>query len=90
MRYLIDTNWIASFLNGRDEARQLLTALTFAESAISIITYGEMYEGIYWGRNPQVAEQGFRQLLRALPILPLNRTIMQRYARVRGDLRSQG
>ena len=90
MRYLVDSDWVADYLKGRAPAVELLDSLIGEGMAISIITYGEMYEGIYWGRNPQVAEQGFRQLLRALPILPLNRTIMQRYARVRGDLRSQG
>ena len=32
----------------------------------------------------------FRELLRSVPVLPLNRPIMRRFARVRGQLRRQG
>lgn len=90
MKYLIDTHWVASFLNGRAEARSLLQILTFEESAISLITYGEIYEGIYYARNPKQAEQGFRQFLQAVPVLPLNRAILRRFATIRGDLRRRG
>jgi tRNA(fMet)-specific endonuclease VapC len=90
MRYLIDTHWVASFLNGRQEARTLFEALSLEESAISLITYGEIYDGIYYGQNPQLAERGFRQLLRALPVLPLNRAMLRRFGYIRGDLRRRG
>jgi predicted nucleic acid-binding protein len=90
MTYLVDTDWIASFLNGRQEAYALFQQLTFPEMAISLITYGEIYDGIYHGRHPRVAEQAFQQLLRGLTVLSLNRSIMRRFAQIRGDLRSAG
>jgi len=90
MTYLIDTHWIASFLNGREEARQLFQALTFQESAMSLVTYGEIYEGIYYGRNPLQSERSFQQFLRALAVLPLNRAILRQFGRIRGDLRRRG
>ncbi len=88
--YLVDTDWVAPFLKGRPEAVQLLTALSADGLAISLITYGEIYEGIYYGRNPTVAEAGFREFLRGVRILPLTRPITRRYARIRGDLRARG
>ncbi len=47
MTYLVDTDWIANFLKGRQDAYTLFQKLTFPEMAISLITYGEIYDGIY-------------------------------------------
>lgn len=90
MKYLVDTDWVADYLKGREAAVELLTSLANDGLAISLVTYGEIYEGIYYSRNPEKAEQGFRQFLRWVDVLPLNRDIMQRFARIRGKLRSQG
>ncbi len=54
------------------------------------MTFGEIYEGIYFSRDSQKSETVFRQFLRGIPVLPLTRRIMQRFARIRGELRSQG
>ena len=88
MSHLIDSDWVADYLRGRSEAVAVLPALD--GRAISLITFGEIYEGIYYGRDPGGAERGFRRFLRAVDVLPLTRTIMRRFARVRGQLRSQG
>jgi len=92
MIYLVDTHWVASALNGRPDATTLLRTLAPAGIAISLITFGEIYEGIYYSSrtDPKVAERGFLRFLRAVPVLPLNRAIMKRFARIRGQLRAQG
>lgn len=90
MSYLIDSDWVADWLVGRPEATRLLTELSADGIAISLVTYGEIYEGIYYGRDPKRAEQVFRQFLRDVPVLPLHRPILQRFARIRGDLRRRG
>jgi len=46
MRYLIDTHWIISFLNGRPDAVELIGELTDAGIVMSVGTYGEIYEGL--------------------------------------------
>jgi len=58
--------------------------------AISIITFGEVYEGVYYGRSPRDNERGFRAFLRRARVLPLHRGTMRRFARVRGQLRTAG
>jgi len=90
MRYLIDSDWVAAYLKGRLDALQLLRALAPDGLAISLITHGEISEGIYFGRNPRTAAVGYRKFLREVEVLPLNRRIMERFARIRGDLRGQG
>jgi tRNA(fMet)-specific endonuclease VapC len=90
MKYLVDTDWVVEYLKGIDRATQTLAKLAPQGLAISIITFGEIYEGIYYGRDPEAHEHGFRQFLRSVRVLPLNRSIMRRFARIRGQLRRQG
>jgi len=88
--YLVDSDWVATYLNGRREAIELLTRLAGEGLAISLITFGEIYEGIYYSPDPTTSEAGFRRFLHEIDVLPLNRPIMRRFARVRGHLRRTG
>jgi predicted nucleic acid-binding protein len=45
MTYLLDTNWLVSFLNGRAEAVELLEKRSLEGISVSIIVCGEVYEG---------------------------------------------
>ncbi len=90
MTYLVDSDWVADYLKGRSEALHFLRSLGAEGLAISLITYGEIYEGIYYGPDPKSHEAGFRRFLQWVDVLPLNQRIMQRFARVRGQLRKQG
>jgi predicted nucleic acid-binding protein len=90
MSYLVDTDWVVEYLKGRDPAATTLTELRHDGLAISLITFGEVYEGIYFGRDPEHHEEIFLRFLRRAQVLPLNRTILRHFARIRGQLRSQG
>jgi predicted nucleic acid-binding protein len=90
MSYLVDSDWVADYLKGRKAAFELLTSLGREGIDISLITFGEIYEGIYYGPDPESHETGFREFLKWVNVLPLNRWIMQRFARIRGQLRLKG
>ena len=90
MSYLVDTDWIVDYLYGNAEARDLLVALRPEGLTISIITFLEIYEGIYLSRNPRRAEGAFRLLLQDIGVRPISRTVARYAARVRGQLRRQG
>ncbi len=90
MTYLVDSDWVAEYLKGRQRAVQVLSALSEQGLAISLITFGEIYEGIYYGQNRASHEAGFRQFLRSVEVIPLNRRVMRRFALIRGDLRRRG
>ena len=45
MNYLVDTDVVANALKGRAEEVTLLTNLSPQGLAISLITYGEIYDG---------------------------------------------
>ena len=90
MRYLIDTDWIVSYLNDRPDAVSLFASFRDDELAISLITYGETYDGIYSGREPARYEAGFQRVLQYVDVIDLNRDILQQFARIRGELRRAG
>jgi predicted nucleic acid-binding protein len=91
VRYLIDTDWVADHLANRPDATRLLASLFDEGIAISLVTYGEIYEGIFYGRRyTQSLEIAFLELLRRCPVLSLDESIMRRFAAVRGGLRREG
>jgi len=90
MSYLVDSDWVADWLKGKPPAIELLNKISLDGLAISLITYGEIYEGIFSGQDRLRYERVFRQFLRPVPVLPLNRAIMRRFAIIRGQLRQQG
>jgi len=81
---------VASYLNATPAAVALLTSLAHDDLAISLITYGEIYDGIYAGRDPGAQEAIFRQMLAFVEVLGLNEEIVERFARIRGSLRAAG
>lgn len=90
MTYLVDSDWVADWLGGRSQAVQLLANLAGQGLQISLVTYGEIYEGIYFSRDPKASERIFTRFLQTVPVVPLSKPILRRFARVRGNLRSKG
>lgn len=90
MKYLVDTDWVVDYLKGKSPAVNELARLSDDGLAISVITYGEIYEGIYFASDPQSSERGFLLFLRLVKVLGLSRQVMKRFARLRGELRRKG
>lgn len=90
MSYLIDTDWLIDYLSGRPQAVELLESLIPAPFFISIITYAEVYEGVYYGQNPQQQEQAFGQFLQAASVVGISEEVAQVWATIRGSLRRTG
>ena len=89
MSYLVDTDRIVDYLKGRPDAVELLNRLVDDGLSISIITYGEVYEGIYFGREPAANERAFRNFLRGVTVLGVSQVVARHFARIRGELRQQ-
>ncbi len=89
LTYLVDTDTSIDYLKGAPKLPKFAGSLATEDLGISLMTYGEVYEGIYYGRDPLAAERAFRQLLRTVSVVPH----AQRPAAVRPDtgrLRHQG
>jgi tRNA(fMet)-specific endonuclease VapC len=85
-RYLLDTDWIVDVLNGQETAITTVLELAPSGLAVSIITYGELYEGAAFAHDPEPAITGLQSFLKGKAILPLTQPIMERFARIRGSL----
>ena len=88
--YLVDTDVVASYLNGHAESVTLLGNLLPNGLAISVITFGEIYEGVEYGHDPKRHLAGFRGFLRGVRVLAVNRKVARQFGRLRGELRRQG
>ncbi len=58
--------------------------------AISVVTYGEVTEGVLFSRNRAVDQQLWRDFLAGFDIIDVTMEIAEVWADVRGSLRKQG
>ena len=90
MSYLIDSDWLIDVLIGLPAAVGVLERLSDQELAVSIVSYGELFEGALGDANPQAELERCRALLDRFAMVPLSDPIMERFARTRKQLREAG
>src|SRR5213080_2257301 len=71
-------------------ATDLLGALFQDGMAMSIITFAEVYEGIYYGHHRTHYTKIFHRFLQGVSVLGITRSIAKQYARMRGELGRTG
>ena len=62
MKYLIDTDWTIHYLNGEQSIVGQLVTLREEGLAISVISLAEVYEGVYYSRDPKSSQKGLRNV----------------------------
>lgn len=90
MTYLLDTDWVISFLNGRPEAVELVRRLADAGIAISVIAYGEVYEGLLGSSSPAERRAQLDEFMVRVDSIAPNLDVARHYADIRLQLRQQG
>jgi predicted nucleic acid-binding protein len=87
---LVDSDILIDALNGRAEAVEMLRSRRRAGLVISIITLGEIYDGVVG--SPSMGERldRTRGFLAPYPVVPLSEAIMLRFATLRVRLRGSG
>ena len=88
--YLIDTDWIIHYLSGTEEIIKKLEEFRPQGLAVSIIALAELYEGVYYSKNPEASQRGVDDFLIDMPVLGLKEEVCQIFGRERGKLRRQG
>jgi tRNA(fMet)-specific endonuclease VapC len=81
---------VIDLLRDNERSRTYRKFLAGHHLAMSIITYGEIYEGIYNAPDPERQEKGFLSLLKAISVVNLKPEIMKAFAMMRMDLRKAG
>jgi tRNA(fMet)-specific endonuclease VapC len=87
MTYLVDSDYVVDYLKGRSPATHLLDRLFTKGLAISIITFAEVYEGIYYGYQPKHYAAVFRRFLQGVSVIGISRPVARQFAIIRGQLR---
>ncbi len=53
LSYLIDTDWVIHYLNGRNDIVARLHTARSDGLGLSVIALAELYEGVYFSRDPE-------------------------------------
>jgi tRNA(fMet)-specific endonuclease VapC len=90
LHYLIDTDWVIHYLHAHPGIIARLDELQPQGLALSTISLAELYEGVYYSRDPEGDEQDLNDFLRGVTMLGLDTDIAKIFGRERGRLRAAG
>src|SRR5579872_626166 len=90
MDYLLDADWIINALAGKRGANTVIADLSDAGIAIAATTVGEIYEGAFGAPDPAGHLASLRTFLAPFQVIQPEDAVMERFARIRSDLRRQG
>ncbi len=89
--YLLDTNTIIRYLNGRaPNIRGKLRTIPFRDIGISTIVLAELRYGAAKGKKPAQTRTNQDQLLRQLTLVPFDEAAAETYGTIRAELERQG
>ena len=88
--YLIDTDWVIDHFNMVERTTQKLQELKSAGIAMSVISLAELYEGVFYSRDPGRSQRVLETFLQETPVLGVDEEICKAFGRERGKLRRQG
>ena len=88
--YLIDTDWAVHHLNGMEEIRVKLMEIKPHGLGLSVISLAELYEGIYYSREPDKSHRQLAEFLSSVTVLGVNDEICKIFGERRGHLRQHG
>ena len=89
-RFLVDTDWVIQYLRGIPAFVSRLGELQPQGLALSIISLAELYEGVFYSRDPEGDGQDLADFLRGVTVLGIDADSAQRFGRERGRLRQAG
>jgi tRNA(fMet)-specific endonuclease VapC len=90
LRYLVDTDWVIDYLNGRAGIVERLDQLPPEGLGLSVISLAELFEGVFYSRDAEGAERDLHDFLRTMRIVPLDENVCEIFGRERGRLRAVG
>ena len=87
--YLIDTDWIIDHFNKVERVTEKLRELGSEGMGLSVISLAELYEGVYYSRDPLKSQGVLDAFLSEFPVLGIDEEICKIFGRERGRLRQQ-
>jgi len=89
LSYLADTDWIIDHLNKKAEATQKLKEFRPYGIALSIISLAELYEGIFYSKDPIKSQKILDTFLKQFPALAIDEETCKIFGKERGKLRQK-
>lgn len=90
MQYLLDSDWAIQILNGIKPAELRVQELRPLGVAISAVSVGEIFDGVFGARDPIQREAALLDLLEHHEVLPVDATVARIFGRERRRLRLIG
>jgi tRNA(fMet)-specific endonuclease VapC len=90
IRYLVDADWAIHHLNGHPAITQRLQDLQPEGLGLSVAALAEIYEGVYYSRDPKQSEESLLAFLESVSVIGIDAETAQIFARERGRLRADG
>ena len=87
--HLIDTDWVIHYLNGNAEVIQRLRKLEAGALAISVVSLAELWEGVYYSKDPGGSEAVLNNFVRGNLVLGIDEETCKVFGKERGRLRSR-
>ena len=87
---LCDSDWIIDLLRGRREAERLIRPMIAEGIGLSIVSVGEIYQGIIYGEEPGWNEAQFIELLDQVIVISPDIAAMLIYGTIRGHFKATG
>jgi predicted nucleic acid-binding protein len=87
---LIDTDWAIHHFNGHPAIVERLQALQPQGLGFSIVALAELYEGVYYSRDPEESERKLNDFLDSVNIVGVDEETARIFDRKRGRLRRAG
>ena len=90
LRFLVDTDWVIQYLHAHPAIVARLGELQPQGLGVSVISLAELWEGVFYSRDPEGDAQDLADFLRGVTVLGIDTDIAQRFGRERGRLRKAG
>jgi predicted nucleic acid-binding protein len=88
--YLIDTDWLLDAIGGFHRAASTIQELAPLGLGVSIVSYGELLEGVYGFTNSDARRDELYRFLNPFQMVPLTVAVVEIFGRTRSELRRTG
>lgn len=90
LHYLVDTDWVIHYLHGNPNIVGRLQELQGHGLARSVVSLGELYEGVYFSSEPERNERVLAAFIRGITVVGLDEETCKIFGKERGRLRRAG
>jgi tRNA(fMet)-specific endonuclease VapC len=88
--FLIDTDWVIDHFNGVTQVTRRLKELHPQGLGLSVVSAAELWEGVFYSRDPQRSQETLEGFLSGVELLGLDEEICKRFGNLRGSIRKRG